>query len=145
MYKESLALRSQYVKHLNNILMKICKIITFEAAHQLPPDNPVYGKCRQLHGHTYKLEVTVDGDVDELGWVMNFSTLKEILKEHVTDQYDHQSLNDFLTVPTAENMVAIIINDILQPLRKLDTGKLNTVTVRLWETPTCWAEKTKSI
>ena len=54
--------------------IRITKIFTFDSAHQL---EDYEGKCRQLHGHTYKLEVTVKGEMGENGMVFDFSILKK--------------------------------------------------------------------
>ena len=91
--------------------MIIAKHFEFEAAHQLP-DIECYGKCKNLHGHTYKLIVEVNGEVNELGWVINFKDLKKIIHEQVIEKYDHTFLNDFFTVSTAENIVNKIKEDI---------------------------------
>lgn len=79
----------------------ITKRFDFEAAHVLPW-HP--GKCKRLHGHSYKLEVDVTGNLDENGIVADFTDLKELVKNEVVDKYDHQNLNDYFGNPTAEVM-----------------------------------------
>lgn len=86
--------------------MKI-KLYTEElikSAHQL---NLYKGKCSQLHGHTWKICVWVEGDQsqqDEVGILWDFGNLKKI-----TNQMDHKFLNDVITVnPTAENICIYI-------------------------------------
>ena len=57
--------------------MEIYKDITFEAAHLLPnlPDDH---KCRRLHGHSFKVRITLDGPIQEnVGWVEDFSDIKK--------------------------------------------------------------------
>lgn len=91
--------------------MVIGKIFTFHSAHQLP-DEPCYGKCANLHGHTYRLVVEIQGDVTEKGWVMNFSDIGQIVRERVINKLDHAFLNDIVTVPTAENILLWIFEEL---------------------------------
>jgi 6-pyruvoyltetrahydropterin/6-carboxytetrahydropterin synthase len=72
---------------------------TFEAAHRLAW-HP--GKCRNLHGHSYRLEVTVAGPLDDNGVVVDFDLLTEIVEREVIGQWDHRDLNQVLDNPTAE-------------------------------------------
>ena len=71
--------------------MQISKTFRMEAAHQLPADK-IYGKCSHLHGHSYKLTVTVEGPNTQEGWVMNFSTLGDFVKSEIEDKCDHRFL-----------------------------------------------------
>lgn len=117
----------------------------FCASHRLhnpelsPEENDaVFGPCGNPHGHghTYFLEVTVQGEIDpRTGMVMNLKTLKDIIQDHVVEAFDHRDLNRDVPVmaglvPTAEN-IAVRIWDIL-------SGKLGQTCqlyeVRLWET-----------
>jgi 6-pyruvoyltetrahydropterin/6-carboxytetrahydropterin synthase len=85
--------------------MEIFREFTFEAAHRLPQVPPGH-KCARLHGHSYRLEVHIDGEVDPaLGWVMDFADLKEAVRP-VIDQLDHYYLNEVpgLENPTSENV-----------------------------------------
>jgi 6-pyruvoyltetrahydropterin/6-carboxytetrahydropterin synthase len=85
--------------------VEIFREFTFEAAHRLPEVPPGH-KCARLHGHSYRLEVHIDGDVDPaLGWVMDFADLKEAVRP-VIDQLDHYYLNEIpgLENPTSENV-----------------------------------------
>ena len=92
----------------------------FSAAHRLHRDDwdeetnrRVFEKCNNPggHGHTYGLEVTVEGEIDpETGYVMDFKKLKRAVVEHVVRRLDRRHLNfdvDFLAGqnPTAENIV----------------------------------------
>lgn len=116
----------------NNIIAYITKVFTFDSAHSLP-NYP--GHCRNIHGHTYKLEVTVKGEINqETGMVMDFYDLKSLVKEHVISKLDHCYLNDVLPcVPTAENIAVWICQ-----LMKVKAPSLYQV--KLWETPTSCAE-----
>jgi|TARA_Y100000034_G_scaffold133368_1_gene198643 6-pyruvoyltetrahydropterin/6-carboxytetrahydropterin synthase len=114
--------------------VSVTKLFEFEACHHLPNYD---GACRNLHGHSYKLEVEVKGEVDvESGMVMDFSELKSVVKELVIDEYDHANLNDFFDMPTAENMVVKIFDDLGHALDGID----DVVRVRLYETSTSYAE-----
>jgi 6-pyruvoyltetrahydropterin/6-carboxytetrahydropterin synthase len=93
----------------------------FSAAHRLSREDwddetnrRVFDKCNNPngHGHTYGLEVTVEGEIDpETGYVMDFGALKKTVHEHVIRRLDRRNLNfdvDFLAGvnPTAENIAA---------------------------------------
>ena len=84
--------------------MKIFKEFTFEAAHKLPlvPQNH---KCFNLHGHSFKVKVYIEGPLNKMGWVMDFSELKKICAPYI-DQLDHSYLNEIpgLENPTSENI-----------------------------------------
>lgn len=85
--------------------MEIFCEFTFEAAHRLtslPPEH----KCSRLHGHSYRLEVHVAGEVDRTsGMVTDFADIKAAAKP-ISDQLDHQYLNELegLENPTSENV-----------------------------------------
>lgn len=77
----------------------------FEAAHRLP-NVPEGHKCSRLHGHSFRVEIHVRGDVDpHSGWVMDFADIKAAFKP-LLDQLDHYYLNDIsgLENPTSENI-----------------------------------------
>lgn len=82
--------------------MYVSKEFQFDAAHFL---TKYHGKCEHLHGHTYKLRVTVEGEVQSNGLVIDFVILKKIVKEQVLNDFDHRCFNDFMENPTAENIV----------------------------------------
>jgi 6-pyruvoyltetrahydropterin/6-carboxytetrahydropterin synthase len=109
--------------------VNITRGFTFDAAHVLPWHR---GKCSRMHGHTYRLEVTVTGPLDPNGIVMDFSDLKRIVREHVLNPLDHTLLNDQIDNPTAER-VALHILCTLQP-------HLPVHAIRLWETADCSVE-----
>ncbi len=110
--------------------MEIYKEYSFDSAHFLPRV-PEGHKCRNMHGHTYKLKVFLEGQPDpELGWIMDFKDLKEALSG-VIEQLDHKLINDIpgLENPTAENITIWIWKQI-QPLLPLLSR------IELYETPT---------
>jgi len=89
--------------------MEIFKEFTFEAAHRLP-NLPAEHKCARLHGHSFRVELHVDGPVDrELGWVVDFGDIKRAFKA-CYDMLDHRYLNELegLENPTSEILAAWI-------------------------------------
>ncbi len=115
----------------------------FSAAHRMyRPDfddkknEEIYGLCSNpdWHGHNYVLFVTVKGEIDaEIGYLMNLSRLKQIIKEYITDKLDHKNLNtqvDFMKnkIVSTENLV-IGIWDILEPVIKKDGAELHCVRI----------------
>ena len=117
----------------------VTKIFKFEACHHLPHYE---GACHNLHGHSYKLEVTVGGTVEtstdnpKCGMIVDFKDLKKIVNEVAVDKYDHSYLNDFFPNPTAEIMVKQIAVDIISRLPR----NVYLVSCKLWETDTSYAE-----
>ena len=95
--------------------MNIFKEFNFEAAHKLPLV-PSTHKCSNLHGHSFKVKVYVEGPLNKMGWVMDFAELKNICAPYI-DQLDHAYLNEIhgLENPTSEN-IAIWLWDRLRPL-----------------------------
>lgn len=85
--------------------MRLFKEFYIEAAHLLP-NVPEGHKCRRLHGHSYCVQIHVEGALDqELGWVMDFADIGEAFQP-VFDSLDHRYLNDIqgLENPTSENL-----------------------------------------
>src|SRR5438105_1203273 len=72
--------------------MLLYKEFTFDSAHFLPNVPPGH-KCREMHGHTYRLRVWLQGKPDEkLGWIIDFAVLKQIVKP-VVAELDHKCMN----------------------------------------------------
>src|SRR5690554_4640515 len=89
--------------------MELLKVFQIEAAHFLPAV-PEGHKCRRIHGHSFRVEVHVSGEVVEpAGWVMDFADLKRAF-EPIYRQLDHQFLNEIegLENPTSENLACWI-------------------------------------
>ncbi len=116
---------------------KITKRFTAESAHYLPDH---LGKCKNLHGHSYKIEVTVRGDVGiagpENGMVMDFGNLSQIVKEKVIEKIDHKILNALIKVPTAENLAEWIFDELAPAI----SSGVEVDSVRVWETENSYAE-----
>lgn len=108
--------------------MRVRRRFDFEAAHRLP-DHP--GKCRELHGHSFRLVVTVERPVDPAsGLAVDFTELKRVVRETVIDRVDHTYLNDVIDNPTAENLVVWIWARLREALPGL-------VEIELFETERC--------
>ena len=122
---------SERVWEVKKTAMKVAitKVFTFDAAHQLPWHQ---GKCKNLHGHTYRLEVTVDGPITEDGVVADFADVGAVVKRTVIEKYDHQYLNDHFDNPTAELLAVSFF-------KLLEAEGLDVKRITLWETPTCSA------
>ena len=85
--------------------MEIYKAFTIEAAHRLP-NLPESHKCYRLHGHSFKIEVHVTGEVDQnTGWIMDFADISAAFKP-LFERLDHHYLNEIegLENPTSENL-----------------------------------------
>ena len=149
--------------HLNKIKMskiRITKQFTFETGHALYGYD---GKCKNVHGHSYKLSVTVIGspisDVNNVkyGMVIDFTDLKKIVKEEVVDQFDHATVFNQNTPhielakelksrdhhvilvdyqPTSENMVI----DFAARISKRLPSNIALFSLKLQETESSFAE-----
>jgi 6-pyruvoyltetrahydropterin/6-carboxytetrahydropterin synthase len=118
----------------------VVKEFTFDAAHQLPYHA---GKCKGLHGHTYRMQIGIKGVANpHTGMVVDFSEVKELVNQKIINKLDHSYLNDQLPYesPTAENMVIWIIERLYDLFAIEWEGKARLSFVRLYETPTSYAE-----
>ena len=124
--------------------MRVCRRATFNAAHRLfrkdwsdEKNSAVFGKCNNpnFHGHNYVLEVWIEGAIDtETGYVIDLKIVKDLIKNEITDRFDHKNLNldckEFLILnPTAEN-IAVVCWNLLRS--ELDTKY--ELSIKLWET-----------
>lgn len=113
-------------------MISITRRYHFEAAHWLPhvPDGH---KCKGMHGHNYRVEVTVPGKgqhggLDDRGFVMDFAELDAIVTP-LLQLLDHKVVNDQIANPTAEHIAFWVA-----------TGVAVANRVRVYETDECWAE-----
>lgn len=136
----------------------VCKQFTFHAAHRLDHHQ---GQCKRLHGHSYKLEIAVEGPIkgwvsgyptpDE-GMVVDFDLLKSIYKEWIEPHVEHQFLNETVAPflrglvnvkpgeeaqTTAENL-AMWMQHVVEGALAESSAELKFI--RLWETPTSYVE-----
>ncbi len=121
---------------------------SFNAAHQLYDPNlsdtenrRLFGKCVNLHGHNYVVEVVVAGEIDPTtGYVLDLKLLSDVIARQIIRDVDHRNLNTDVwwlkgRVPTTENL-AQAFWERLEP--ELPDGLLRSV--RVWETDKNWAE-----
>ncbi|WP_223595522.1 6-carboxytetrahydropterin synthase QueD [Neobacillus bataviensis] len=135
-------IQKEQLRYHNKRVM-VSKEFTFDAAHHL---HNYEGKCKNLHGHTYKVIFGLSGFVDERGLMMDFGDIKDIWKREIEVFLDHRYLNE--TLPpmntTAENMVVWIYEKMAEALSKDERQKqyhgVRVEFVRLFETPTSYAE-----
>ena len=131
--------------------LRVCRRESFDAAHQLcdpslsaEVNRALYGKCINLHGHRYQLEVIVAGAVDDAsGYVVDLKQLADLIRTEIIQDVDHHNLNTDVPwlegrIPTAENL-AMAFFDRLRP--HVTRGALHSV--RVWETEKNWAECTR--
>ena len=121
----------------------------FEACHYLP--NYV-GPCAKLHGHSYQLEVTLSRHLEstlgkqvsspkDTSMVMDFKDIDNLVKMSVLNDFDHNHLNAFIEVPTAEALVVDIFKKIDFALKgyNFSDRKCKLEEVKLWETSNSYA------
>jgi 6-pyruvoyltetrahydropterin/6-carboxytetrahydropterin synthase len=110
--------------------MEIFKEFTLESAHHLP-NVPEGHKCRRLHGHSFRVRLAVEGDLDPVtGWVMDFADIKAAF-EPILKRLDHYYLNE---IPGLENPTSEVIAKWIWAELKPKLPMLSEV--KLWETCT---------
>jgi len=128
--------------------VRVARRESFNAAHQLrdpllsdAENQRLFGKCSNLHGHNYVLEVVVAGQVDQSsGYVLDLKVLSDVIGRQIIRDVDHRNLNTDVPwlcgrIPTAENL-ALVFWDRLRA--EFPDGLLRSV--RVWETEKNWAE-----
>jgi len=122
----------------------VTKIFHFESAHHLPGHR---GNCAHLHGHSYRLEVTIRGPIKDMlgesdhGMVMDFGDLSRIVKNLVIERLDHRDLNEVTGLhTTAENLAHWIWSE----LTNHGLPQALLYRIRLWETESGYVEITKA-
>lgn len=136
----------------------IGRVFEFDAGHRVLGQG---GKCEHLHGHRYKVHVILAGEVDEVGLVVDFGTMKDIIEGWIDISLDHGvlvwafdlGLLDWLKAngqkhyvmrdnPTAENIAALLYRELSVALGRQGVGLGSIAEVTVWETPNCWATYT---
>lgn len=123
-------------------MLSVTRIATFEAAHNLPSYK---GPCKHIHGHSYKLEITVgqicvNTNGKKMPMVIDFKKLDVIITQEVIKKLDHTMLNEhFPHEPTAEEMVTQIAAWLEKPVRLATSDFARLIQVRLWETADSYA------
>ncbi len=100
--------------------VRLTREFTFEAAHLLPKA-PEGHKCRRLHGHSFRVEITVEGEVDpRTGWFLDYGVVREHV-EPIRAKLDHYYLNEIsgLENPTSEHLARWIWERLLPGLPSL--------------------------
>lgn len=130
----------------------IGKRFRFDAAHRLPRHD---GKCSQPHGHTYTLEVDIEGDItyakcSSQGMILDYRNMKLLVEQKVIDYLDHRDLNQVIpslfrcpdantdNVTTAERLVEMIGRLLYTQFH--DEFGVRVTRVRIQETPDTWAD-----
>ena len=136
--------------------MKISKIFTFDASHMLDGHD---GKCQNLHGHTYQLEVTVASilinEGAKAGMVMDFADLKAWVKQTILEPFDHAFLyhgnnereSQIAALLEGWQMKTLRLNQrttaehlAIEMYHRLQAVGVPVCRIKLWETPTSYAE-----
>jgi 6-pyruvoyltetrahydropterin/6-carboxytetrahydropterin synthase len=131
-----------------SLTVSVSRRESFNAAHQLcdpalsdDENRRLFGKCVNLHGHNYALDVVVAGEIDDAtGYVWDLKQLSDVMRRQIIQEVDHRNLNTDVPwlkgrIPTAENL-ALAFWERLQP--ELPEGLLRSV--RVSETDKNWAE-----
>ena len=114
--------------------MKLGISTDFSAAHSLSR-HP--GKCKDLHGHTYRVDVVIEGEKKEgTECVADFAEVKALLEE-VIELVDHKHLNELISYPTSEN-IALFLKTELE--KRLNSSKFGVTlhSIRIWEGKDKW-------
>ena len=109
---------------------------TFSSGHAL---RGYKGKCENVHGHNYKVRVTLEGpQLDSIGLLYDFTHLKRVIRE-IVGGVDHKFLNDFTPFdainPSAENLAKYFYDETTRQMNALPDGARVT-SVTIWETDT---------
>lgn len=116
------------------------KIFTFHAAHH---DEEATDKCGSLHGHTYKLEIEAHGVLNQgERMLVHGDEMKALYRDKIEPLVDHQNLNATCPYNPTMELVLMWLADIAAAHFKEVRG-VTAVWVRLWETPTMYAETTR--
>ena len=146
-------------------MLTITRKLEFDAGHRIPDH---HSQCRTLHGHRYVLHITLEGNPLEKegdagnGMVLDFSEVKRLAEIHLVSRWDHAFLvyekdtpvRQFLDslpnhktvvfdrVPTVENMARVAFDTLREVYEGFFGNALVLKSVRIYETPNCWAEVT---
>lgn len=101
----------------------------FAAAHYL---TDYQGTCERMHGHNYRLVVSIKGPVESDGMVKDFKEVQQVVEEKILARLDHTCLNDIVSNPSAEHVAAWIWEELKRDLP--------LVKVTLYETDDEWVE-----
>lgn len=141
--------------------MIVAKTFKWEAAHRLPWHS---GKCRHLHGHSYKMTIEFEGEQDSHGFVIDFNEIKRIVGPYIEkidhstiisekdtelkEVFDNKSWRYFLLPfdSTAENLCHYFINEIINgSMQELRNNNISAIGVKVFETGTSFAYLRKTL
>ena len=112
--------------------ISVTKIFDFQSAHYLPGYD---GKCANVHGHRWVVEIEYSGSIwAKSGMVLDFHNIKAVV-EPLIDKLDHQTLNDILYMPTAENLVEYFRENL-----PISIERAALTRIRIYEAPDSYAE-----
>jgi 6-pyruvoyltetrahydropterin/6-carboxytetrahydropterin synthase len=140
--------------------IRITKEFTFETGHALYGHD---GKCKNIHGHSYKLSVTIlgnpvsDSNDPKFGMIMDFSDLKKIVKEEIVDRFDHATIFNKNTphIDLANNLKSLghnvvlvdyqptsemLVTDFADKIKNRLPKNIKLFSLKLRETASCFAE-----
>jgi 6-pyruvoyltetrahydropterin/6-carboxytetrahydropterin synthase len=113
---------------------ELVKEFRFEAAHSLPFVSEGH-RCARLHGHSYRIEIIVKGEIDDaMGWVIDYSDISKVVKPIVKNELDHRLLND---IEGLENPTSEILARWLWRRIKPDIQELHCISVAETESSKC--------
>ena len=120
--------------------LTVTKELNFSSAHYL--ENGYPGLCKNMHGHNYKLFITlglVDGaKLDKYGFVKDFSEIKQAWKERLEEKFDHRELNESLGFQTTAENMSMFLFEAMAEL--VDDERVKVVKIKLYETDTSYCE-----
>ncbi len=145
--------------------ISITRRLEFDSGHRIPNHA---GQCKHLHGHRYAIEITLSGAIADHpgkaddGMVLDFGDIKRLANQFVVEPWDHaflvakedEGLVNFLGslpnhktvvmdhVPTVENLANAAFAILKPVFEQAFSGQLKLSTIRLYETPNCWADVT---
>lgn len=138
-------------------MIEVTRRLGFDSAHRVTRHE---SKCRNVHGHRYEVEITVRGDLDTSGRVVDFGVVKQVVGDWIYEALDHgyiaapwdelavgpervglkvYRMPEHLGEPTAENIAVLVAGEAQRLLDGVKAG-LSVVAVRVYETPNCWAD-----
>ncbi len=117
--------------------MKLGVELHFDASHSIPAHE---GRCKNIHGHTYTVEVVIEGKVEKKShMIIDYFILKKIVAE-VLEKLDHEYLNDIIGYATSERIAQHIYKEVK---KKLKSYNAELISVQLWEGLGKWVKVEK--
>lgn len=101
--------------------MRVGRQFHIDSSHVLPG----HPKCGVMHGHTYRIEVVLEGREGDTGMVMDFSEIREKVGSFL-EHLDHAHLNEFLEIPTVENLARYVLRGLRESIPQV-------ALIRVWE------------